>query len=265
MRFFSIFQVAEKSASFYTLRFVPKLLCSMTMKTEIQNIVPDEISNLWNSYVVQKEKGLKKESNKLLSEFMSSLNVLEDTLIQDFVYHLTDEHRNEKLKIDFRLFENVIFPVLISGVNTNQKSANKRLAQFDQFLLPTNPLFQRLKQQLNYKKEYFESADFYEKEIELNNTDFIAIDGLLNRIASGLNYATHELPEHGMLWDFEYFELALKRFKMFLELDPKKDLWLHKIRHWEFVLDTWGGYVNNLHDFESYQDYLKKKELEYIE
>jgi len=239
-------------------------LGAIRMTSEIENILPKDNLNIWNSYLNQKEMGLKKQSSKLLSEFISKINTLDYDTVLNFVYNLTDKHRLEEIKIDFRLFESVIYPILVSEIKLKKTTANRRLAQFDQFFLGSNPLFLKLKEQLVYNNEYFESADFYEREIEINNTDQIAIAGFLNRIASGLNYATHELPEYGLIWDIEYFKEELKRFKVVLETYSKKDIWKNRITHWEFVLKTWTEYMNDRNDFVNYKDYLNKKELMYI-
>lgn len=235
------------------------------MTSVIQDILPKENFNIWNSYLIQKEMGLKKRSSKLLSEFISEIKAVNYDTVLNFVYTLTDKHRLEEMKIDFRLFENVIYPILVAEIKSNKATSNRRLAQFDQFFLGSNPLFLKLKEQLNYDNLYFESADFYEREIEINNTDQIAIAGFLNRIASGLNYATHELPEYGLVWDIDYFKKELNRFKIMLDTYSQKNIWDNRIEHWEFVLKTWSEYMYNRNRFVNYKDYLNKKELIYIQ
>lgn len=235
------------------------------MTSEIEDILPKENFNVWNSYLTQKEMGLKKQSSKLLYEFMSEIEALDYGTILNFAYTLTDKHRLEEMKIDFRLFESVIYPILVAEIKSKKITSNRRLAQFDQFFIGSNQLFLKLKEQLNYDNSYFESADFYQREIEINNTDEIAIAGFLNRIASGLNYATHELPEYGLVWDIEYFKKELKRFKIVLDTYLQKDIWDNRIKHWEFVLKTWTEYMNDRNSFVNYEDYLNKKELKFIQ
>ncbi|WP_346881432.1 hypothetical protein [uncultured Algibacter sp.] len=235
------------------------------MASAINYILPKENLSIWNSYLTQKEMGLKKKSSLLLTEFINNIKVLDYKLIRDFAYCLTDKHRLEDLKIDFRLFENVIYPILVSEINANNITANRRLAQFEQFLLGSNPLFIKLKEQLNYDNVYFESADFYEREIEINNADQIAISGFLNRLASGLNYATHELPEYGLVWEIEYFEEELKRFKNILETYSEKEIWLNRIKHWDFVLKTWTNYLTKQNAYKNYTEYLNRTKLQFVE
>src|SRR5690606_32122349 len=224
----------------------------------------NDVLTLWDSYLTHKSKGLKKEAADLLNKVICNIEALDFTVIKNFAYYLTDLHREEHLKIDFRLFEKLIYPVLVSEINLNALTSNRRLAQFDQFLLPSNPLFKNLKEQLNYESEYFEPADFYEKEITLNQNDLIAVDGLLTRIAANLNYATHELPEYGLLWHIEYFDEELKQFEQFLLLSPEKDLWSERVEHWKFALKTWTDYTSNQETYKNYKDYLDKNQLTFL-
>ncbi len=232
------------------------------MSSNIKDIVPKEIFDIWSAYLAQNEKGLKKQASLLLYKFIKRAQTLDYDLLQDVVYHLTDKHRCEKMKIDFRLFERVIFPVLVKEIKLKKATANRRLAQFDQFLLASNPLFEDVKEQLDYTNDYFEPADFYQKEIEFNTKDQIAIEGLLYRIASQLNYATHELPEYGLVVDASYFKTQLIRFKTALELSSKKGIWSNRIEHWEFALKTWTAYLKTEND--TYQDYLNHNKLIFI-
>lgn len=234
------------------------------MVTSIKDIIPKENFDIWSAYLAKKDKGLKKQASQLLNEFILSTKILNHGTLQNLVYYLTDIHRLKEIKIDFRLFERVIFPVLISKINSKKTTANRRLAQFDQFLINPNPLFTELKNQLDYGKNYFEPVDFYQKEIELNNTDQIAIDGFLNRVAIKLNYATHELPEHGLIVDLFFFKEQLNRFKTVLELFSDKEIWSNRIKHWEFVLKTWTGYLKSLKKNTNYQEYLIQNELIFI-
>ncbi|MGB1309284.1 MAG: hypothetical protein ACPG6B_10260, partial [Oceanihabitans sp.] len=98
-----------------------------------------------------------------------------------------------------------------------------------------------------------------------NKKDQIAIGGFLNRIACGLNYATHELPDYGLLWDLAYFTKELKKFKSMHEKYSNKEIWNKRVTHWEFVLKTWTEYIDNKNDFSNYKAFLNAKNLKYIQ
>ena len=140
-------------------------------------------------------------------------------------------------------------------------SFNRRLAQFDQMFHSSNSLFKAFKEKTQYTKEHFEPADFYEKELEIDPGDQVAVNGILERIAWQLNYSIHELPEYELTGEFEHFESELQQFKRYLNQSNTKDKWKKRLETWDFVQDTWKDYIANLSKYESYMDYLRANHL----
>lgn len=201
----------------------------------LENIVPKSVFSLWENYATKQQQCLKKEASVALLKFIAELKQVEIELLTKVVFVFTDFHREETLKIDFRLFKEILFPVLLAEVKKNSLTANRRLAQFDQFLLTNQKLFQQLKKELNYKREYFELLDFYKKEINLNSRDFIAIEAFLSRKGYILNYYIHEFPENGLLCNKEVFIEEFTNFNEVLILSNQKEKWEACVQQWELI------------------------------
>lgn len=205
----------------------------------LQSLISPAIYNLWLTYVDKQERGLKKETSSALSKLITELKQLETKLLTKIVFVFTDYHREETIKIDFRLFQEILFPVLLAEVKKNTLTANRRLAQFDQFLLTNQKLFQQLKKQLNYIQDYFEPIDFYKKEIELNSKDNIAVEGYLTQLANKFNHYTHELPDFGLLCEIEVFTKDFNDFKEIVSLSNEKEKWSIFIQNWELIKEEY--------------------------
>jgi hypothetical protein len=226
------------------------------MNEALARILPKTIYGKWTQYLNQRNRGLKSESKQSLADFIVNLESLDKESLNQFVFYLTDLED----KIDFHLFEKIILPCLIDGMLKNLPTYHRRLAQFDQMLLSSNSLFNLFKAKTRYKNNYFESADFYKKELEINPNDKVAIDALLNRIASGLNYAMHELP-HGLLWELDFFNSELQEFKKYLASSDEEAKWQQVLASWDFVSRTWKDYETNSAKYENYANYLKANDL----
>lgn len=226
-------------------------------------ILPKSVKTLWDNYQDSVDKGIKKQTSIFLLAFINKVQTLNKNEINAVVNYVTDEVRKEQVKIDFRLFEKVIYPTLLAQIKNNTPTANRKLAQFDQFLLPNQKLFQQLKTTLNYQQDYFEPAYFYKKEIQLNNKDNIAVEGFLARIAYKLNYAIHELPENGLLTSIEDFKKEIIAFKKVYVLSREKDVWVDPLNHWNFVVKTYQEYLNNQTVYNSYANYLSENNLKF--
>ena len=231
------------------------------MNTQPQNILPDAIYDKWTKYLDRRNRGLKKESNEALMDAIQGLESTDKESLEQFVFYLTDLQRTVDEKIDFRLFEKIVLPCLVLGVTRNVPTYNRRLAQFDQMFHSSNSLFKAFKEKTQYTKEHFEPADFYEKELEIDPGDQVAVNGILERIAWQLNYSIHELPEYELTGEFEHFESELQQFKRYLNQSNTKDKWKKRLETWDFVQDTWKDYIANLSKYESYMDYLRANHL----
>lgn len=234
------------------------------MNEQLQDILPKTIHDKWTQYLGQRNRGLKSESKQSLAGVIESLESLDKESLNQFVFYLTDLQRTDNEKIDFNLFEKIVLPCLIEGTLSNLATYNRRLAQFDQMLLPSNPLFNLFKTKTGYAKDYFETADFYKKELEINPTDKVALEGLLDSLASGLNYATHELPEYGLLWELDFFDSVLQEFKKYLATSDNGTKWQQILASWNFVSSTWKDYEMNSDMYENYAEYLKTKNLRLV-
>lgn len=234
------------------------------MNEQLQDILPKTIHDKWTQYLGQRNRGLKSESKQSLADVVESLETLDKELLNQFVFYLTDLQRTDNEKIDFNLFEKIVLPCLIEGALSNLATYNRRLAQFDQMLLPTNPLFNLFKTKTGYAKDYFEPVDFYKKELEINPNDKVALEGLLDSLALGLNYAIHELPEYELLWELDFFDSVLQEFKKYLASSDKATKWQQILTSWDFVSSTWKDYEMNSDKYENYADYLKIKKLRLV-
>lgn len=234
------------------------------MNEQLQNILPKTIHDKWTEYLGHRNRGLKGESKQSLTDVIVSLESIDKESLNPFVFYLTDLQRTEEEKIDYHLFEKIILPCLIDGMSKNLPTYHRRIAQFDQRLSPSNQLFSLFKTKTGYKNDYFEKADFYKNELEINPNDKIAVDGLLERIAWGLNYAIHELPDYGLLWDLDLFNSELQEFKKYLAISDKGTKWQQVLARWDFVSRTWQDYEANRDKYENYADYLKTNDLRLV-
>lgn len=226
-----------------------------------QNILPDTIYDKWTKYLDKRNRGLKRESKEALRDAILTLESADRETLHQFVFHLTDLHRTVDEKIDFRLFERIVLPCLVQGVAQNLPTYNRRLAQFDQMFYSSKALFKSFNEKTQYTKEYFEPADFYKKELEIDPGDQIAVNGILDRIALQLNYSIHELPEHGLMGVLDDFESDLQQFKTYLSQSDTKDKWRKQVERWDFVQGTWKDYITDLSDYGTYMDYLRENHL----
>lgn len=234
------------------------------MNEQLQDILPKAIHDKWTKYLGQRNRGLKSESKQLLTDVIESLESLDKESLNQFVFYLTDLQRTDNEKIDFNLFERIVLPCLIEGMLKNLPTYHRRLAQFDQMLLKSSPLFSLFKTKTGYENDYFEKAYFYKKELTTNPNDNVALDGLLDRIASGLNYAIHELPEYGLIWELEFFNSELREFKRYLATSDNGTKWQEILVRWDFVSRTWQDYETNLDKYGNYGNYLKTNDLRFV-
>ena len=230
------------------------------MNTTPRNILPDPIYVKWEKYLDRRNRGLKKQSKEALTDAILSLESANKESIRQFVLYLTDLQRTVGEKIDFRLFEKIVLPCLIQGATRKLPTYNRRLAQFDQMFHSSNSLLKVLKDETQYTKEYFEPADFYEKELEINPGDQIAVNGILDQIAWQLNHSIHELPEYGLIGELE-FESNLQQFKTYLNHSNNKQKWKKQLQKWDVVQATWKDYTANLDKYPTYADYLRENQL----
>jgi len=233
------------------------------MNEQLQDILPKTIYDKWTQYLGQRNRGLKSESKQSLTDVIVSLESVDKESLDQFVFYLTDLQRTDEEKIDFHLFEKIVLPSLIDGMLKNLPTYHRRIAQFDQMLLPSNPLFSLFKTKTGYEGDYFETADFYKKELKINPNDKVALDGLLDRMAWGLNYAIHELPEHGLLWELDFFNSELQEFKKYIATSDSGTKWQKILASWDFVSRTWQDYETNRDKYENYADYLDANELRF--
>jgi len=236
-------------------------LCCQSMSTLPQNILPDAIYVKWTKYLDSRNRGLKNESDEALLDAILSLESTDKESLQQFVFYLTDLQRTVDEKVDFRLFERIVLPCLVQGVTRNMPTYNRRLAQFEQKFHSSSSFFEVLKEKIQYTKEYFDPEDFYEKELEINPGDQVAVKGILERIAWQLNYSIHELPEYGLIGEWDDFESQLQKFKRYLNQSDTKDKWKKQLEAWQFVQETWKDYTANLSKYGTYADYLRANNL----
>lgn len=234
------------------------------MDEQLQDILPKPILDKWTQYLGQRNRGLKSHSKQSLTDFIEGLQSVDNESLNQFVFYLTDLQRTENEKIDFLLFEKIVLPRLIDGMLRNLPTYHRRLAQFDQMLLHTNPLFSLFKTKTGYENDFLETSDFYKKELEIDPNDKIAVEGLLDRIAWGLNYAMHELPEYGLLCELDVFNSELYEFKTYLASSESANKWQQNLTSWEFVSKTWKEYEVNLDKYQNYADYLKTNNLRMV-
>ena len=206
-----------------------------------RNMLPDTIYDKWTKYLDRRNRGLKKESKEALTDAILSLESADKESIHQFVLYLTDLQRTVGEKIDLRLFERILMPCLVDGITRNLPTYNRRIAQFEQMFYSSNSLFKAFKKMTRYAKQYFEPADFYKKELEIDPGDQIAIDGILNRIGWQLNYSIHELPEYGLIGELDDFKSDLEQFKRYLNQSNNQDNWKKQLEKWDLVQGNMEG------------------------
>ena len=74
----------------------------------------------------------------------------------------------------------------------------------------------------------------------------------------------HELPNHGLLWDLDFFNSELHEFRKYLEASDNGTKWQQILTSWDFVSRTWNDYETNRDKYENYADYLKANNLSFV-
>ena len=168
-------------------------------------------------YLEVKSKGIKNKANRILDEFTKKMSTYPTEKIREIAYEIldlsrekiTEKHRDfkfeeekPKLKIQHRLIETIILPILIEDFKKGRLGASRELSKFE-FMFHNLVKFEEVLPEIPFPTDWRIGEFFLETELRNNPNDKEAANLLLNRKISQLDYDIHELPEFGLLVDIK--------------------------------------------------------------
>lgn len=252
----------------------------MKTKNEILEIVGqflnEQEKKLFIQYLDLKSSGQKKAANKNLEQFIFGVNQYPFDERRKFVYKIISLSKNKvfirvpgikyeieepKFVLQHPLIENLIVPILIVDINQKKLDASREISNFTY-------IFEK---HIKFKDAFpstqvpgiWEMEDFFLKqELEWNPTDIETAIRLINKKVTHLNYDIHELPEYGLLEETDVFEKEINSLKKLIRKYKIGGELKERIQLFESINYTWSDYLNNVSNYENYQQYLEINKIE---
>lgn len=199
---------------------------------------------LWESYLDFKAKGIKAKSKDTLKKFVDSVKSDSKENIDLIALKIKKLSDNKKISIQFPLFKEIVLPTLIKFAKQNKPGFHRMIAEHEQFFFSDNRLTDYLNNEFDIKEKFFDTVKFFEIELKINPNDSRIAELLVNKIAQGLDYAIHELPDWGLCWDFKYFSESIGKLADLIkkyEIDSAK--WIRRLNLLTQIRKTWSDYL----------------------
>ena len=123
--------------------------------------------------------------------------------------------------------------------------------------LAASAAVKHLNNALGISGQDFNTVKFLEKELSINPDDTKAADLLINKVAQGLDFAIHELPEYRLCWKLEVFAQGVDTLKLLLQKYKEGNAkWNKRLKLLYAIQITWGGYIKQK-EIKLYHKYLE--------
>jgi len=212
---------------------------------------------LWESYLDFKAKGIKAKSKDILNKFVDSVKSDSKENIDLNALEIKKLSDNKEISIQFPLFKEIVLPTLIKFAKQNKPGFHRMIAEHEQFFFSDARLTDYLNNEFDIKEKFFDTVKFFEIELKINPNDSRTAELLVIKIAQGLDYAIHELPDWGLCWDFEYFSESIDKLADLMKkygLDSAK--WIRRLNLLTAIRKTWSDYLEQKEQ-SNYRDYLE--------
>lgn len=224
------------------------------------------LNNLWTKYQIQRELGLKKNSNKILNEFIDELKNKPKSVKENFVKDLLRKIYDEgiEFELQFPLLKYIIFSQLIKDFIDKSMPGIRWLYQIPY-------VDEECTTQLN---ELLKSEDKGEEilllALEVNKEDRISQKLLLKHYLSSLEYGIHEVP-YGLL-DLgvkveKSYDLIEKINNLIREFDFGDSLCMevnYMMKLYQKLFDKWSEFKSQS-KIENFETYCKKNNFDFLE
>lgn len=228
-----------------------------------------KLTDIWDKYNQVRVVGDKKTANKLLADYIAILKQQDEKDIKIFVNNICSltldvddkiisnngtEVSEKDIRIQHPIFKEIILPILKDQYKKNNAKYIKWIGQLEQFFYSDNATTQAFLKELNIIG-YFESRHFFEKSFAIDNNQK-TLTLLLNRIATDINYYTHELPI-GILVDLDVLDKELITFRQYWQQSNTKNIWEAVLTQWELIAKHWTLYLATKDKHDNFENYLK--------
>jgi hypothetical protein len=232
---------------------------------------------LWREYERQEEAGLRKPALKTLAAFIDAVRAYPPARLKAWVeaacgaywddYDPMSEGWNRR-RIRHPLVADLILPVLIEGYRNREPNYARWLGQFalggvirGAGLMPPEAVAPGIYDELRYLGlGDFEPADLLREALALDPADTRAAHTLIGYLEETFDYWTHELPDYVLADDTARWRAELDEFERLLERYPPSRDFEFELQFWRFHCDAWEEYQRREDEFDSYQEFLAKRD-----
>lgn len=224
---------------------------------ELNKYLTTDQTLIWDSYLDFKVKGIKTKSNDMLNKFIDSLKSDSQENIDLIALEIKKLCDNNEIAIQFPLFKEILLPTLIKFAKQNKHGFHRMIAENEQFFFSDNTLTEYVNNELGIHQKFFDTLRFFEIELTINPNDMATAELLVNKIAQGLDYAIHEIPDSGLCWDFEYFAESIDKLSSLIEkYGFENTKWIRRLNLLTAIRKTWAGYLGQK-EKSKYREYLE--------
>jgi len=153
-------------------------------------MIPGEINRLWVDYLATERIRVRQQSLQALESFIGALVQLPAEVwhpwARQLAQHVVDD--NDDIPIRLPLFRSVIFPALVTGLNSSSSGCARWLAGLAQLLYKSPSCQDQLPE--NQRSEF----GLLLRAVQDDPNDTRAKKRLLSLMRSRFDYALHELP-----------------------------------------------------------------------
>jgi hypothetical protein len=226
----------------------------------------DLLNSKWIKYQIQRELGLKKNSNKILNEFINELKNspcdLKEHFVKDLLRKIYDE--GIEFELQYPLLKYIIFPQLIKDFVGKSMPGIRWLYQIPY-------VDEACSIQLN---ELLNSEDTGEEilslALEINEEDRISQKLLLNHYLSSLEFGIHEVP-YGLLnlgikaeKGYELIEKVNNLIRKFDFGDSLNKEVIYMMDLYQKLFDKWNEFRSQ-NEIKNFEAYCEKNNFNYLE
>ncbi len=213
--------------------------------------------NIWDSYLDLKAKGIKSKAKIILQDFISSVKKNPSKSIDSIAIELDNLNKNHEIEFQFPLFKEIILPTLIKFAKQNKPKFHKMIAENQKYFQSNKGLAEYINKEFGINEIFFESNIFLEKELSINPTDSKTAELLINNIAKDLDYAIHEMPDYGLIYDIESFSLSINKLNdLIFKYDLNNTKWKIRLNLLNTICRTWSDYLKQ-ESIPNYKQYLE--------
>lgn len=226
-------------------------------------MLASRLQELWEKYLAAEQDRIQWVTMPAPEQFIVALEQLPLASWQDWALDLAEQVTHEKQNIPIRLplFQRVLFPALLAGLQAKRRGCARGLAEFYLLLVHSPACLTQL------EAPFLAEADLLRLALQDDPNDHWAWQRLIGYLAWDLQYALHEVPDC-VLYDREVATAEqcillvqkLEEFRRLLKLHGLEEQYAHLVEECQYHFTSYPMYLLCRDQFDSYEQFLEYQE-----